>query len=1320
MQPTDPSDAHLVDRAIELRALQSGVVALAAVVAMVFYPPPAVFALFGLAYLAYKFSYYADRIGVYAGDDRAVRHRRLEFALLATGAVTVASLVAIENLFADTWTMGGFLSLPPIDFTDLDALLADPFVPMSWAIVLAPAVAISYAGYQLRHRLLLGLDSYGAAFRATVWESIARLPVYGLWIAVLTMRPIYVVYRPAVEAIGGSVGLSPRTTTGFAVVLGDGFGLVVVGGLVAPAVVIATYLGVQHWKYEDATIPEVLGYPGIAPPTRSSHPTNVGGPIAVYLLYTLAVSVAISSLPLLDPGLLFGVAVSVLVGANVRGKTTILTRSVSRELADNFDAVVTGLVAGLGALFVFDLLVGSAWTFTELALTYPVVAAPLAQLANWRVGKYAVEDVSELVDRIEAGEDAVDPAVVDRLFVYSRAWDDALRATATDGLARLVPVTSYRREEAVDVFVGAVESEQPDIVRSGLRGIATTLDRAPTPETYERLIDAGCREPIVSHLDGRDEATRSRATEAAARLFAVGLDASDPAREDFPSEGRIDRMVDVASAAPEDRALADAVVEYFAAVWNAIGRSDDAGPEPTDEEAQAILGGLLRLSASVDESARLEAVTAVTADRAPADDERFSLAVDRLDAETDETRQMAAHVVRSGMEGRTDRIDPEVLVALLDDPAEPVRRAGARAIEAFVRAAPDRGPGLLDRLVFHLQENEAEPGQAEGSVLSALGAMDVEAVVDHPNASSTIARYVEGTRPPVAEPAARALSSLVEETPSVVREEAVGTAIEAGLTHSSSEVRLRCLEAVVAVVDESPAAGRRFVEALAVDLGARGDRGRLSAVCLAEVLESFPEDGLAVLPELSDGLDNLTPVDRQAVPFVVRGTTVSAVTVDVLARVVPLEPSRGEVLVEPLTDLGTSADGRTLEGILEMLAVLSAEFPAACRSAVGIAAAVLEDDRVGVRRAASEVLANVAAQDPAAVEPFVDRLVVATDDDSQRVRAAVLVALRNVCAASPVAIEADVHRVVGLLDDDSAAVRERAAHLIVVVAEQEPGVVEPAAETADRLRRLQRDPAVDFDPERLQNASTAIQTGAPVGEGEAADGDAEIWSPETADEMGVSGDTEVFAPGDDEFDAPEPAEPAGETTASGERTDPEEAATGTEGASPPGDGSAADVEDADTVVRPGEETSGGGDAEAVEDADTVVEPETGASGGGGGAGAVEDADTVVEPGNEASEGADAEDVGDRDTVVEPGGDASGGADAEDVEDADTVIESGDEASGGGGAGDVESLDTVVEPDDEASGGVDPGDVEDADTVIESGGEEAGDPDGSEGDSSDGA
>lgn len=1300
MRPSDPADAHLADRMFEVRVLKAGAVAFLVAFAAAFYSLLAVFGAFALVYLGYKLSYYADRVGAY-GDDHEIKHARLELALLAVVGATAGALLAVEVLFPAEWTAGGFLSLPLVDFTAPLKLLNEPLAVLAWVVSVAPVIAVSYAGFQLRHRLLFGLDTGSAGVRAAVWESLARLPAYLLWIGVFTARPVFEIWRPAVALMADATGFTPRTTGGFATVLGDTFPAVVLGGVGIPAVVVGSYLGIQRWKYGDATVPEVLG-PGVSPPSRHSHPLNVVSSLAVLLVYTTVVVLAVGTLPISDLGLAVAVVLAVLIGADVLARTTTTVRAVSERVAETVDAPIVGLVVGLVALLALTPVIGSGASFTTVMLTYPIVALPLVYLGNRVVSIHAVGDVDDFIDQLESDPATVDEAVADRLFVYSTAWDDTLRAAAAGGLVDLVRVSPYRRDDAVDVFVRAVGADDPAIVRAGLDGVATALSVDSTGRTYRRLINAGCREQVLAHLEGDDAGgeTRVRATEAAARLFAADIEESGFDRvDDHLDGGETERMLNVVSQNPDNQALIGGVVEYLAAAWYAVGRQGPDEPVLTNEGAQRCLGALVRLVERADERARLTAVLAVTSTPASADDERFSLAVDRLDGDHEAVRFTATHVIRTSLDRHADALDEETLLVLLDDPSQAVRRAGAETIATFVQFAPEHAPALLDRLVLHLEETRSAPGLASAHVIRALESVDSERLADHPNAPSVLAAYIDEVPRRVAEAAADVLSSVVTAVPSVAREDAVGTAIEAGLVHESSEVRLDCLEAVVAVVDDDVDAGRRYVRGLAANLGADGTRGGLAAVCLAELLEAHPEAGLDVVPALADGLGNLRPVHRQAVPFTVRGGTVSAVTVDLLGSVVAADPSAGAPLIDPLTDVATTAEGATLERILKLLSALSAEFPTECRGVVGTAAAVIEDGRVGVRRAAAEVLANVAAHHPDAVEPFVDRLVLATDDGSGRVRAAALVALGNVSVASPAALEGDVHRVVGLLDDDSATVRARAANLIVTIAEREPTVVEPAAETADRLRRLQRDPAVDYDPERLQDASTAIQTGIAVEDDAGTESDSEeIWTPETAEEMGASGDTEVFEPIpdefddiDDEFETPTPDDEGDEDgEPASEPADVEnlETAVGSDQAADETDDAAAGVEDIETAIGPSTDAKTPDEPDDdVEGLDTVIDPDRDAvDDAAGDPDAVDDLETAIEP------------SGDRDSTDAPGepDERSG-----DVDDLETAIESGDDGRNAGGETDVDDLETAIEPSDDR-GGQNTADVEEFETRIDRG------------------
>jgi len=1220
MYPTDPSDSHLQDRAVEFRALKSLVVVFLLTLAAVFYPWQPVVAVFGVGYLAYMFRYYTRRVGVYTGEDLSVRHDRLEYGLLGFAAATVGTLLAIETAFSEEWTLGGFLSLPAVEFTDVNAFIEEPTLLLAWVVVLIPVVAASYVGLQFRKRLLVGVNTDAAAVRATLWDGLARLPVVLLWIAVLNAGPIYDIWQPVVEQTAAQLDLSPDLAPAFGVVLGDAFEPVLVGSIGTTAVVVGSYLAVQRWKYPDATVPEVLGYRGLLSPSRRSHQLNVVVPVAVYLLYAIGIAATIGTEPLGERRLLAAVVLSVLVGANVLARTTTGVEAASEWVARHVDAVVVGLGVGAAGLVALGPVVPADAGVPTLLLSYPVVGIPAAYAGNRLGGQYEIRNISAYVDRIEADWDAFDEATTDRLFVHSDARDNSLRAAAVDGLASSVQASAYRQDDALDVFSDALRSDDRAVVRSGVRGLATALSYSQPPGTYDRLVEAGTPERVVGYLDSEDGRTRILAAESAARIYTLELSTSRTVPSDRLAEQHVDELAGTAEDNPQDRMVRDAVVEYFATLWYTGVQVESR--DPREPALQNVLGHLLRLSGGGSQGDGLTAALAVTGERADADGTRVAVALDHLDSGNAGTRYLAAHVVRSSLDRHTDRIETDRLAALLEDESPAVRWMGAEAIATLLRFGPDRGDALRDRLVLHLEENQDAPGRPEAAVLRALSTMDADRLISHPTASSTVAAYVGDAGPLVAQPAAELLSSLVAGSRSIARRESVRAAIRRGLTHDSSDVRLACLEAVVAIVEDADGAAEEFVEGLAANLDAEGRRGVLAAVTLAEVVDASPEAGVEILPALAAGLQNRTPVDARSVPFMVRGGTVSAVTVDIVADAVALDPGRGEPLIDPLVALATTAEQSTLVGIFRVLSALSEEFPDASTEAVESAAVAVEEGRVSIRRDAAQVLANVAAYHPDAVVPFVDRLVVATDDDSPRVRSSALVALRNVCAAVPAAIEDDIHRIIGRLDDDSSVVRKHAARLIATVADREPEIVEPAAETSDRLRRLQRDPAVDVDPERLQDASTAIQTGVAATDVESAPTEREeIWTPESADEMGVSGDTNVFEPvGDDfdpsfdeEFDEEELADadhPAEDTTDSGADASP----------------STADIEKQGTVI----EDNGPTDDD-LGDRSTVIE----------------------------DDGSPDDDLGDRSTVIEDDGspdDEEGQNDGINIEDHSTVIE----------------------------------------------------------------
>jgi len=1277
MKPADPSDAHLADRILEIRVLKSVAVVFLVTLAAVFYGWAPVVAALGVGYVAYKYRYYTNRVGVYTDDDLSTRHDRLEYALLGFGAVTLLTLGATQTVFSEEWAVGGFLSLPAVDFMNVDALLDDPVVVLAWVAVAAPIVALSYVGLQFRQRLLVGIDTHAGAVRATLYDTLACFPVALLWVGGLSARPVYEVWQPVVEAIETEFGIEPAVTAGpleaeelaeFAVVFGDAFLPVAGVAIATPTVVIASYLGVQRWKYGNGTVPEVLGYRGLLSPSREFHQLNAAVPAGVYLLYALAVGLAIGTAAIVEVPLLAAVVVAVLAGADLRVRTTAALRKLPGSVLDGVDAVVAGLVAGGLAVAALTPLVGVDASLAGVALTYPAVGAPAAYGANRIVAVQTATTIRSFRERIEADWQAFDEGTVDRLFLYSEARDNLLRAEAVGALASTVRANTYRNGDALDVFAAAVQSDDEAIVRAGLRGIAGVLSYDRSRATYDRLAAAGVPGAALAALDSDGE-TRRQAAETVARVFTAELEATAADGSESLGADHVKQVGDIAAQHPQHRGLVDATLEYFARLYY-----DGAARERTNSHArQRLLGSLVGLSVHGSDDACLAVVFAVTSTDVAADQRRFEQALDALDSERDETRYVAAHVVHSSMTQHGDRVDPDRLVGLLADRSEGVRWMGARAIARLLQVVPGHGPAVLDPLVGHLEGNRHSPGRTEGVVLRALSNVEAREVLDHPTAASTAAGFVDERYPAVARPAAGLLADLVEVDPALARQGAVAAAIEAGLTHADSAVRRSCLEAVTAVVDADVDDGQQFVHGLAANLGTEGRHGVLAAVTLRQVSDNHPDATLEVVPALADALGNRTAVDDRTAPFVTRGDTVSAVTVDIIADAVTLDPERCEAVIGPLVELAPAADLATLQTLVGILAELSSEFPEESTAAVDIAAAGLEKGRVTIRRDSAQVLANVAAYHPEAVAPSVDALLVATEDSNPRVRAAALIALRNVGGALPETLASEMHRIIGRLDDDSATVRKHAARLVTTVAEREPGVIEPAAEAADRLRRLQRDPAVDVGPEQLQDASTAIQTGVPAGEdsGESSSADREeIWSPEMSDEMGASGETNVFEPVGDEFDAEFEEEFADELDDGPD--EPEE---------PSGEDGTADRADRTASAGAGDD-SPAIDSEDVGESDTVIQGDTEDTADVG------ESDTVIQGDSDDTE--DTPDVGESDTVIQ--GNSSDTEDTPDVGESDTVIQNDSDDTA-----DVGESDTVIQGDSDDS--EDDADVGESDTVI---------------------
>jgi len=1233
MRPTDPSDSHLADRIVEIRVLKSIVVLGLVALGTFFYPWTAVITAFAVVYVAYMFRYYRRRVGAYTNDSLTVQYDNLEYGVLGSVGVTVGVLIATQFLFPEEWELGGFLSLPAVEFTDFNAVLTEPVAVLAWVAVILPVAAVSYVGLQLRKRLLVGLTSTAAAVRATIWDALCRIPIAILWVAVLNMRPLYEVFEPTLLEVSEQVGLTLQTTTGFAVVFGDAFEPLVIGSICVPAAVAGSYLLVQQGKYDDMTVPEVVGYRGLSAPFHGLDRVNVIVPVAVYVLYVVAVIAGVGTVPVGDLSLLAGVAVAATVGADLLARTTTTVSSLSETVGDNVDAVIVGLAGGFLVLLALGQGLGTDQPLAAVALGYPVVAIPAAYGSNWLVGRYVARQLSAYSERLETADDAFDESTVDRLFIYSRARDNSLRGAAVSGLASAMGTTRYRKEEAIGVMQDAIGSNEDEIVHAGLRGITVLLGYDRSTETYDRLASADTPELIASYLDSENERTQLLAAQALARVYAAEIGAQQSVSPGRLDRAHVSKLDGVAESNTDDPQLIGAVAEYFASLWYLLSRGDDV--HRTDDRLQHLLGSALRMSDHSDGYTRGKIAFAVTGEHARADQERFELALENLDSPNAETRYMAAHVVRSSLRWQADHVDSERLAALLEDPSPAVRRIGAATLVTLLEADPDRGSQLRDRLLRHLEENQANPGRTERSVLQTLAKLDAGALVSHPSGPLTVASYVEAGNPVVAGAAAQLLRSLVEASRGVSQQASVRAAVEAGLTHRDAGVRVACLEAVAVIVDHSVENGQQFVEGLGANLGVEGRQSVLAAVTLAEILGEHPDAGIDIVPDLAGGLRNQTPVDTQSIPFLVRGATVSAVTVGIVEDVITLDPSQGEPVIEPLLDLATAVDQSTLGSVLGVLEVLSEEFPTESQAAVQVAAVGIEEGSMSIRRDAAQVLANVAAYHPEAVEPYVDHLLVAIEDNNPRVRATALVALRNVCTAIPDAIESDVHRIIGRLDDDSAVVRKQAADLISTVADRDPGLIKQEAEAADRLRRLQRDPAVDLDAERLQDASTAIQTGVSPSDDDSGDSE-EIWTPESSDEMGVSGDTNVFEPIGDEFDSDfddEFEEPAfEESTESTDEIEDRETVIDS-------DGETDDVEDQETVIDSDEPSEGVGDTETVIDSEAT-------------AGGTTDHET-----DSKSAG-----MGERETVIESDDPDTGTAETDPASDTDDSTEGADEES----------------------------------------------------------
>ena len=444
------------------------------------------------------------------------------------------------------------------------------------------------------------------------------------------------------------------------------------------------------------------------------------------------------------------------------------------------------------------------------------------------------------------------------------------------------------------------------------------------------------------------------------------------------------------------------------------------------------------------------------------------------------------------------------------------REAVESAVLEYVDGVADPGRTFAPGVVSELADRDpGTAGAAEATLLRALGRVDPAVLAGERSVVPRVAGYVTGPVA-VAVPASGLLATLGREDPEGYRGTEVVTAIEAGLTHDSEDVRANAVSAAVAVVEAAPADGRPFVPGLVANLGADGAVGGMAVAALSRVLSEYPDYGTEVLPEMATGLRNGATVPEDDAGAGVDGRTVAGVTAGLVADVTDGDAGRGTPLIGPLVALATEGEEPDRAAAFRALANLSAEFPAEARDAVPAARSTLDAGGVRERRNAARLLANVADAHPEAVADAVPELVVAIDDDGDlRTRTAAMEAFGAVGAAVPDAVESEVRLVVGRLDDDSTIAREHAAEAVVRLAETVPEVVEPAAEASDRLRRLQRDPAVGVDGEVLETAAVAVRTDEPMADVDADTRDESTppTAAETDDDTG-SGTTRVFDPGE--------------------------------------------------------------------------------------------------------------------------------------------------------------------------------------------------------------
>jgi|GEM_PF-3164450 len=1122
---------------LEFRAILSAVVVAVVSLLLVFFQWQLVFPLVALGYLLYKYAYFRRRVDPERDLDASPPPGRLlEKMTIVFVVVFVATRLAVFPAFSPIWSMAT-LGVPEFDLTDLQTFLDQllPFVG-AWATVLAPLAAISYTVGHFRARLLGGLTSRDAAGRAALWETVARVPIALAWASVFTLGPVYELWRGALASVVGSdtipqvtgfgVGIAPVLDAG-----GSVFFVVVAVGHLLPVLVVCAYVVASRGKYGDLTVPEVLGFRGLYPPDRTASLVNYALPALSYLLYAVAVFLYVPLGPLVRGAILLPPVAAMAVAADVRG----VTRRVARALptgGQSADPVVLGLCAGLGVLglLVLTRLAGAGLGLDPAAvLYYPLVAAPLAFGVNVATSFVKTRSAGSLRDSIDENPDALSESAVDRLLVYADGRSDRLRAAAIDALASAVWASPYRERESLAVFESALEREDPQFTRPGLRGVVLLFRADRGLDSVGGLLDGETMATVVVGLDSDDAETRALAAEAVCRMVTTGYRA-----------GRADELLAtldrVPLAAVEDavtgdagtQQLTDGAVEALAVLWWA--RDSAVGASLTEVDRRTVLTDLVWWSAFASDVPRWKAAYAVASGPAPTDATGLEAVRGHLTNDVALTRFMAAHVVRSSMDAHADQFTAADLVALLEDGYDLVRWVGADALQAYVRATGD-SEGVLGSLLAHLDAADPQTaGAAEATVLSTLELVDEDAVAAQEGVDRAVATYVGSPDGEVAASAARVLATFVSENPTSGREEAVRTSLEDGLTHENDAVREHCARAAAAIVADDPSNGRPFVRGLVLNLGTTGVVSEMAASALVQILEAYPEYGTEFLPETVGGLRNPTSISRQYAGAMVVGRSVSGITARVLAEITEYDTSGGDVLIGPLVDLAGNTQSAEREYVFETLANISADYPEAAREALPAAQSALDAGDVRVRRNAAQVLSNVAIEYPDAVAPMASTLIVAVDDTDPQMRSLALVTLGTVGAEAPEAVEPDVRRIIGRLDDDSSLVREHAAKALVTIASKHPEIVEPAAEASDRLRRAQRDPAVDIDEDLVQDAANAIRTGTPPGEaveGSSDEGSTDIFTPESAAEAGQSGDTRVFEPptGDEDEAVADPPDP---------------------------------------------------------------------------------------------------------------------------------------------------------------------------------------------------